>query len=130
MIVVDSSAMVEALVGADTDADLLDALQGDICAPHLLDIEVLSALRGLTLGGQISPLTADRARAHHFAFTILRYEFQPLADRVWQLHTNFTVYDACYLALAEATNAPLYTCDRKLLGTAHHAQVRLVPRTR
>jgi predicted nucleic acid-binding protein len=51
MIVVDSSAMVEALVGSEADDDLLDALQGDVHAPHLLDVEVLSVLRGLTLGG-------------------------------------------------------------------------------
>ena len=42
MIVVDASAMVEALVGADVDDDLLAALGGEIAAPHLLDIEVLS----------------------------------------------------------------------------------------
>ncbi|MFC7717471.1 hypothetical protein [Nonomuraea recticatena] len=50
MIVIDSSAMVAALTGREADVELLDALQGSIHAPHLLDVEVLSTLRGLALG--------------------------------------------------------------------------------
>ena len=51
MIVIDASAMVEALVGRDADEELLQALSGDLDAPHLLDVEVLSVLRGLLFGG-------------------------------------------------------------------------------
>ncbi len=29
----------------------MDALAGELAAPHLLDVEVMSALRGLTLAG-------------------------------------------------------------------------------
>lgn len=50
MIVLDASAMVEALVGAEPSAELLLALEGEIHAPHLLDGEVLSVLRGLERG--------------------------------------------------------------------------------
>ena len=53
MIVIDASAMVEALVGRDVEASLLDALAGDVAAPHLLDIEVVSVLRGLVLGHKL-----------------------------------------------------------------------------
>ncbi len=49
MIVIDASAMVEALVGRDADHDLLDSLQPSVHAPHLLDVEVLSVLRALTV---------------------------------------------------------------------------------
>ena len=63
MIVVDASAMVEVLVGGDADPALLDELAGDIAAPHVLDLEVLSVLRGLTLTGKLAPETADRAPA-------------------------------------------------------------------
>ena len=34
--------------------------------------------------------------------------------RVWDLRDNLTAYDACYAALAEATDAPLLTADRGL----------------
>ena len=129
MIVIDASAMVEALVGRDADPALLDALSGDIAAPHLLDIEVLSVLRGLALGGKLAPDAAERARADHFAFDITRHEVGPLADRVWALRHGYTSYDACYLALAEALDAPLLTCDAKLAGPGHAADVRALHRS-
>ncbi len=127
--VVDASAMVEALVGRDADADLLDALAGDLDAPHLLDVEVLSVLRGLVLGGKLDPSDAVRAREDHFAFTITRHETAALAERIWELRHQFTSYDASYLALAEALEAPLLTCNAKLATKGHNADIHLVPRT-
>jgi len=129
MIVIDASAMIEALVGRDADNDLLDALQASIHAPHLLDVEVLSVLRGLALGRKLHPDAADQARADYFALTIARYEVHGLADRVWELRGNHTTYDACYLALAEALDALLYTCDRKLASDGHRGEVLVFPRT-
>lgn len=129
MIVIDASAMVEALVGRDADDDLLDALRGGVHAPHLLDVGVMSVLRGLSLGGKLDFEAADRARTDYFAFTIARYELHGLADRVWELRNNYTTYDACYLALAEAMGAPLYTCDGKLATGGHHAEVMAFPRS-
>jgi predicted nucleic acid-binding protein len=129
MIVIDASAMIEALVGRDADDELLDALQTSVHAPHLLDVEVLSVLRGLTLAGKLKPNAAEQARNDYFSLTIARYELQGLADRVWKLRHNHTTYDACYLALAEALDAPLYTCDRKLDTDGHNVEVLVLPRT-
>ena len=129
MIIIDASAMIEALVGRQADEELLDALQGDLHAPHLLDVEVLSVLRGLTLSGKLVPMAAEQARMDHFAFTIARYDLLGLADRVWAIRANFTAYDASYLALAEALRAPLYTCDHKLAHGGHQAQVKVFPRS-
>lgn len=130
MIVVDASAMVEALVGRDAEEELLNALCGDIDAPHLLDVEVLSVLRGLLLGGKLDPPAAEQARLDHFALVITRHETAPLSERIWQLRHQFTSYDASYIALAEALEAPLYTCDAKLGTKGHHAHVRLFSGTR
>lgn len=129
MIVIDASAMVEALVGRDAEPELLDALAGDLDAPHLLDVEVVSALRGLELGRKLAPAVAEQARLDHFAFTIVRHGLEPLAERTWQLRHQFTTYDASYIALAEALSAPLFTCDAKLATLDHAAQVRVVSRT-
>ena len=129
MIVLDASAMVEALIGRDVADELLGALTDGIHAPHLLDVEVMSVLRGLLLGGKLDPELAEEARRDHFAFAITRYETPPLADRVWQLRHQYTSYDAAYLALAEALEAPLYTCDAKLDSGGHHAHVRLLHQT-
>lgn len=130
MIVIDSSAMVEALVGREADDELLDALQDGLHAPHLLDVEVLSVLRGLTLAGKLAFSAAEQGRGDYFDLTIARYEVLGLADRIWELRDNYTTYDACYLALAEAMGAPLCTCDHKLVGDGHDADVRVFPRTR
>lgn len=129
MIVIDSSAVIEALVGRDAEDELLDALETGVHAPHLLDVEVLSVLRGLTLGGKLVTQTAEQARTDYFTLVIERYEMHGMAERVWHLRHNHTTYDACYLALAEALNAPLYTCDAKLLDGGHGAGVVVFPRS-
>ncbi|MGN9844397.1 type II toxin-antitoxin system VapC family toxin [Nonomuraea sp. H19] len=129
MIVIDSSAMVEALAGREADTELLDALQASVHAPHLLDVEVLSTLRGLALGGKLTTIAAEQARADYLALNIARYEVKGIADRVWELRHNYTAYDASYLALAEALEAPLYTCGGKLVGSGHNADVQVFPRS-
>jgi predicted nucleic acid-binding protein len=45
---------------------------------------------------------------------VLRHRHTPYLDRIWELRDNFTAYDACYLALAEALGATLLTRDRAL----------------
>lgn len=95
MIVVDASAMIEALIGGDADSDRLDALADEAAAPHLLDVEVLSALRGLSLGGKMEPGTAGEACRDYFALSITRHEIHPLADRIWLLRHQYTSYDVC-----------------------------------
>lgn len=129
MIIIDASAMVEALLGRDAADELLDALAGQVGGPHPLDVEVLSVLRGLVFAGKLDPAVAAEARRDYFAFSIERYEIGPLAERIWQLRHPYTAYDAAYLALAEALDAPLYTCDAKLDGSGHRAEVRLMNRT-
>lgn len=122
--------MVEALVGRDVEASLLDALAGDVAAPHLLDIEVVSVLRGLVLGHKLPQPSAEAALSHYFDLSIDRREMAPLVGRVWDLRHQFTSYDASYLALAEALGAPLHTCDVKLDGGGHKAAVRVHGRSR
>lgn len=129
MIVVDASAMIEALIGRAPDESLLQALTGQVTAPNLLDVEVLSVLRGLTLGGRLSAVRAEEALADYLDLALDRREIGPLSSRVWGLRHQFTACDAAYLALAEALDAPLYTCDRKLATPGHGAKVIALPLT-
>ncbi|MDQ3729383.1 MAG: type II toxin-antitoxin system VapC family toxin [Actinomycetota bacterium] len=87
---------------------------GDVAAPELLDLEVLSALRGLHRGGLVTEQEATQARARLGRTRITRCSHTLLAERVWELRDNLTVYDACYVALAERIQASLATRDRAL----------------
>ena len=109
MIVVDASAMIEALVADRVHPALLDALDDDIHAPHLLDLEVLSVLRGLELSRKLPAGLADSALRSYFALSIERHEAGLLANRVWSLRFQLTSYDASYIAPGVAVLAPLVT---------------------
>ena len=39
-----------------------------------------------------------------------------ILDRVWALRNNLTAYDAVCVALAEALETMLWTCDARLAG--------------
>ena len=128
MLVVDTSAVIEAIAGGRPPAALVERLaaDADLHAPHLIDVEMLHALRRLTLAGALSANRAQDARADFADLTILRYPHEPLADRAWELRHNLTPYDAVFVALAEALNVPLVTCDARLAAApTHRAQVEL-----
>lgn len=40
--------------------------------------------------------------------------FEQLADRIWELRGQITVYDASYVAVAEFVDVPLLTLDERL----------------
>ncbi len=42
------------------------------------------------------------------------HPFEPFAERVWALRETVSAYDAWYVALAEALDAPLATLDVRL----------------
>lgn len=124
MIVIDASAMVEALVGATPAPELLSLVASrTLMAPQLLDIEVLSALRGLERRRTLDPGEAKDAQETYFDLTIQRYEIAPVAERIWSLRHNVSAYDASYIALAEVIGAPLLTCDARLASVNTPAQL-------
>ena len=114
MIVVESSAMVNALVGAPVNPKLLALLADEeLHAPALLDFEVASALRGHVLGGKLDPVRLDEAVEDFIAFRIERHPMTDLLGHMLELRDNFTVYDAAYLVLAQALEAPVVSADTK-----------------
>jgi predicted nucleic acid-binding protein len=133
MLVVDASAVAELLFAgapAESVARELREHDFDAHAPHLLDVEVLSALRRSVATGAASAERARQAVEDLLDLRIVRYPHDVLAPRIWQLLDNFSAYDAAYVALAEALTdqgAPLLTADARLARAAEtHTDLRVV----
>ncbi len=118
MIVVDASAVIDLLLllppHGSAIAARLAAEAPDVAAPHLLDVEVAQVLRRWVLAGKLTDARARGALQDLADLPLVRYEHGPLLDRAFDLRANATVYDAVYLALAEALAAPLLTRDAAL----------------
>jgi predicted nucleic acid-binding protein len=115
VIVIEASAMVSALVGNPVNPELLAVLADEeLHAPAMLDFEVASALRGHVLGGLLDQATLDEALDDFTALRIERHQMTQLLPHVLDLRDNFTAYDAAYVVLAMALEAPLATADRKM----------------
>jgi predicted nucleic acid-binding protein len=128
MIVSDASLVVDFLIdegerGVWAAEQIASAHR--ICAPHLLDVEVLAALRKRVSARELSSsrgLTAVRDLAD---LPISRYPLVHLLERIWQLRGRLTADDAAYVALAEALAVPVVTVDRRLARAGgHDAEVR------
>lgn len=122
MIVVDSAALVDALtVAAATEELRADLAVEQLHAPALLDFEVVSALRGLTLAGHVSAARAQDALTDFDALAIRRWPSSAaLRLRAFTLRDNLTAYDAAYVALAEALECPILTRDERLAHSGGH----------
>lgn len=118
-VVADASIVVAAILserGAAATARL--SAEAELHVPHLLDLEVLSAIRGLHRKGLLTGAGAMQARTKLGLLPVRRYAHAPLAARIWELRDNLTVYDAAYVALAEALRASLLTSDAPLANAA------------
>jgi predicted nucleic acid-binding protein len=126
VIVLDTSAVVNLLVGDEPRLPLATrvATASSIHAPHLLDTELVSALRGLVLGKHLSVRRAEAALHDFLDLPVVRYPATPLLIDVWQLRSAHTAYDATFIALAAALGCPLVTCDAKT-RSAHGVDVEV-----
>jgi predicted nucleic acid-binding protein len=116
MSVVDASVAADALARREElPAPARAALGGRIQVPAIFPAEVTSALRGLLLGGHLDAEAASSARVRLAAVRMRLHPFLPYADRVWDLRSNLTVYDAWYVAVAERLGLALVTADAAIL---------------
>jgi predicted nucleic acid-binding protein len=128
VLVVDASVLVVALADDGPDGDQARArLRGErLAAPELLDVEIASVLRRQVRLGAAGPRRAELALADLAAAPLTRAPHQALLGRCWELRDNLTVYDATYVALAEALDADFLTGDVRLanaVGPRCHIEI-------
>lgn len=130
MIVVDASALLELILrtpSAPAIETRLFASGETLHAPHLIDVEAAQVLRRYAANGDIDPVRGREALADLADVPLNRYPHHMLLPRIWDLRPNLTAYDATYVALAEALDAPLLTCDRRIArAPGHSARIELV----
>lgn len=130
MIVVDASALLEFLLqtslGARVEARLFGE-EDELHAPHLLDVEIAQGLRRLVRTGEVSSGRAEEAIADLTDLDLHRHAHLDLLDRAWKLRDNISAYDAMYVCLAEAIEAPIITCDSPLAkAPGHRARIEVI----
>jgi len=130
VIVIDASALMEVLLVTEVGARVrarLSREEDTLHAPHLLDLEIVHALRRFCLIGQMQPHRAAEALADLSDLRLVRHPHEPHIPRIWQLRHSLTAYDAAYVALAEALASPLITRDGRMASAhGHHAKIELI----
>jgi len=116
VLVVDASVLVTALADDDVDGNRArERLRGeDLASPELVDLEVASVLRKQLAAGTVDDRRAQLALQDLADLPLRRASHRPLVARCWELRENLTVYDASYVALAEALEVPLLTADARI----------------
>jgi predicted nucleic acid-binding protein len=122
--VVDCSIVIRLLANKPGDELLRQRLARTVHAPTLIDAEISSVVRGLSITAkpevQISTERALAMLADYAGLRIVRHPMQPLQARAFEMRHNLTAYDAMYVALAESLGLPLLTDDGKLAAAPGH----------
>ncbi len=130
-LVVDASITIKLLLGRETDDLLRQQLSSrrTLHAPHVIDAEVASGVRGLLIGRKLDNARAQEMITDYTALRITRHRMAPYQRRVIELRHNLTAYDAFYVALAEVLDVPLFTLDATFAGASgHQASIHVYPR--
>ena len=130
MIVVDASALLEFLLQTPLGIRVESRLFRDhdeFHSPHLADVEVTQGLRRLVRTGEVSADRAADAIVDLADFDLHRHPHLDFLTRAWKLRDNLTAYDAMYIALGEALDAPIVTCDAPLAkAPGHRAHIEVI----
>jgi predicted nucleic acid-binding protein len=86
----------------------------ELAAPELIDVEVMGLIRRDTCVGALHDSRSEIAVAELHDWAGVRFAHRAFSDRVWELRANVRTWDAYYVALADALDAPLVTLDRRL----------------
>jgi predicted nucleic acid-binding protein len=120
------SSSLQTPLGARVEARLFRD-QDEFHSPHLIDVEVAQGLRRLVRAGEVSADRSAEAIEDLIDLDLHRHAHLDLLTRSWKLRDNVTAYDAMYIALAEALDATVVTCDTPLAKTpGHRAHIEVI----
>lgn len=124
-LVLDASALVEALIGTRIGASVRARMRGcELHAPAHLDAEVLSALGRLHRAGDLTDALVSHALGELAVAPITRHHLARLLAGAWAARDRLRLVDALYIELSNALAARLLTADARLARS--HATAELV----
>jgi predicted nucleic acid-binding protein len=111
-VVVDASAMVDALAGTALGPAVIARLRDHtLHAPAHFDAEILSALGRLQRAGSLSVRQVATRLSRLQSAPIQRHQLAPLLNGAWRRRHNLRLVDALYAQLADDLGAALVTTD-------------------
>jgi predicted nucleic acid-binding protein len=111
--VVDASAYLDLLLDVVPEPDRRH-FAGDLAVPDLFLVELASGLASCQRRGLIE---AERAALMLTETLSVPFDVVPsskLVERAFELRGYLSIYDACYVALAEQRRCGVLTSDRRL----------------
>ena len=129
-VVIDASAVLEALLGTDAGIAVRARMRGcELHAPAHLDAEVLSALGRLHRAGELAAAAVTATLGELAAAPIHRHPLAGLLSGAWEARDQLRLVDALYVELAGSLGSlPLLTTDERLARTSALAEFIGQPR--
>lgn len=123
-LVLDASAVVEALLGSSTGRAVRRRMRGtQLHAPAHLDAEALSALGRLNRAGEVPVEVVTTGLTELATAPIARHALPGLLAAAWQMRDRLRLVDAVYATLAEQLDAGLLTTDARLARSYERAEL-------
>jgi predicted nucleic acid-binding protein len=124
-LVLDASALLEALIGTELGIDVRRRMRGrQLHAPAHLDAEVLSAVGRLHRAGQLPGTAAATALDELARAPIQRHPLAGLLSGAWDRRERQRLVDALYLELTASLDAArLLTTDARLARSDESAEL-------
>jgi len=128
MTVLDASAAAELILHSVRGADVAQHLRGQrLDVPCHFDVEVVGVIRRSVQRGLLNDREGLLAVEDLRSLRIKRWPTELLVERAYDLRATHSVADAAYVALAEALDSTLVTCDGRLARShGHHADIELI----
>jgi predicted nucleic acid-binding protein len=124
-LVLDASAVVEALLGSDLGVEVRRRMRGHrLHAPAHMDAEVLSALGRLRRAGEVTHEAVTAALGELATAPIQRHPLAGLLTGAWARRENQRLVDALYSELAALLDSTsLLTTDARLARVDERAEL-------